>query len=147
MVKERVRDYIYLYLQNLIAELKNELKDKVKASVIQCSDVNDVDSHSHQFQTIKDEQSVSNRLNQIINERDHLQNIPTSEMDKVIEGALVEIKNLFIYVGIATPVISNNGIDIIGISTSAPIYNVLINQNVGFKFKFNGIDCVIKSIQ
>ena len=147
MVKEKVRDYIDLYLQNLIVELKNELKDKVKASVIQCSDVNDVDSHSQQFQTIKDEQSVSNRLNQIINERDHFQNISTSEMDKVIEGALVEIKNLFIYVGIATPVISNNDIDIIGISTSAPIYNALINQNVGFKFKFNGIDCVIKSIQ
>ena len=49
MIKEEVRERIDTYLQNLIKELRTELADKTKASVIQCSDVNDMDSHSHNF--------------------------------------------------------------------------------------------------
>jgi len=147
MIKEEVRERIDTYLQNLIKELRTELADKTKASVIQCSDVNDMDSHSHQFQTLKDEKYVNDRLNQAIKEQGYFQKMPSIKVDIVKEGALVNIKNFYLYVGIVTPVISSDEMDIIGISTSAPIYKTLVSQSVGFKFKFNGIDCVIKSIQ
>ena len=58
MKKEKARSHISAYLEKHIKELKIELEDKIKSSVLQCSDVNDIDSHSHQFQVLKDEKSV-----------------------------------------------------------------------------------------
>jgi hypothetical protein len=147
MIKEKAREYIDLYLQNLIKELRIELDDKVKASVMQCSDVNNIDSHSHQFQTLKDEQNVNDRLNHIIEEQVYFQNISTLKMAEVQEGALIEIKNIYIYVGIVTPLICNKEKNIIGISTAAPIFKTLQNQSVGFPFEFAGVNCEILSIK
>ena len=146
MTKEKVRDYIDSFLQQHIEELRKELDHKVKSSVIQCSDINDIDSHSHQFQTLKDEKNINDRLDQIIKDRNRFHKISMLQSDKVKEGVLIEVKNIYIYVGVVTPIISNNEKDVIGISTSAPIYKTLENQNVGFKFKFNGSDCIIESI-
>lgn len=147
MTKQEAREYIESYLENLINELQIELEDKVKASVMQCSDVNDMDSHSQQFQTVKDEQKVKDRLNRFIKKQKFFQNISTVPTDIVQEGSLIEIKDFYIYVGVVTLAISTKEKTIVGISTAAPMYKELANQKVGFKFKFNGIDCWIESIQ
>ncbi len=146
MNKEKVKRKIDSYLQKRILDLENEVYDKVKSSAMQCSDINDMDSHSQQFQVLEDERNINVRLNHIIDQRKHLQNIPVIKADIVKEGALLEIKNLFIFVGIVTPVISNDSKDIIGISTAAPIYKTLQNQSVGFQFKFAGDNCEILTI-
>jgi len=146
MKKEKARSHISAYLEKHIKELRIELEDKIKSSVLQCSDVNDIDSHSHQFQVLKDEKSVRDRLNSAIKEQVYFQNTPLRKATKVQEGALIEVKNFYIYIGVVTPIISTEEKDIIGISIAAPIYKELVNQKVGFKFKFNGNDCFIESI-
>jgi stringent starvation protein B len=60
---------------------------------------------------------------------------------------LIETRSLTIYVGIVTQQFTEDGRDVIGISTEAPIYRTLYNQTVNFSFQFAGVDCEILSIQ
>jgi len=147
MKKEKVRIYIIKHLDELLNELKIELDVKKDGSVMQCSDVNNIDSHSHQFQIIEEEKFIKERINNTIKEKIHFQKTAINKVDKVQEGALIKIKGYFLYIGISTPIILIENNRIIGISTSAPIYKELVNQKVGFQFKFNGNDCLIESIE
>jgi len=146
MKKEKARSHISAYLEKHIKELRIELEDKIKSSVLQCSDVNDIDSHSHQFQVLKDEKSVRDRLNSAIKEQVYFQNTPLRKATKVQEGALIKIKDYLLYIGASTPIILIENQSVIGISIASPIYKELANQKVGFQFKFNGIDSFIESI-
>ena len=147
MKKEKVRKYIAKHFNGLLRELRNELYLKKEGTAMQCSDVNNIDSHSHQFQVIKEEQIVNERINNTVKEKTHFQKTPISKVDKVQEGALIKVKDYYLYIGISTPIILIDSQPIIGLSTSAPIYKELGNQKVGFEFKFNGNDCLIESIE
>jgi hypothetical protein len=52
---------------------------------------------------------------------EYLNRIPLTKTDKVTEGALIETRNLVFYVGIITEKFCEDGRNIIGISTEAPI--------------------------
>jgi len=114
--------------------------------VKQCSDINNIDSHSHQYQIIKEEQIVKERINAIVKDKTHFQKTPIIKVNKVQEGALIKIKDYLLYIGASTPIILIKNQSVIGISIASPIYKELANQKVGFQFKFNGIDCFIESI-
>jgi len=147
MLKEKIRKCIEDYQTGLIEELENELNYKKEASVSDGYDVIDADAHSHQSQARLEGQLVSDRLERAKAALAHLGSIPLAESDKVAEGALIETRSLTIYVGIVTEKFTEDGRDIIGISTEAPIYKTLYNQTVGFSFQFAEVDCEILSIQ
>lgn len=146
MKKEVVIKHIANYLNTLLEELNVELALKLEGSAVQCSDVNDIDSHAHQFQVIKEEQGVKHRIDAVLKDREYFQKTQVVQTNKVQEGALIKIKNYFLYIGVPTPAITIQNKKVIGISTSAPIYKSLANKKVGFKFKINDVNCVIESI-
>jgi hypothetical protein len=147
MLKKTIRTCIEKYQLGLIKDLENEFNDKKEASDIDEDDVIDADTHSHQSQAQFDEQLINNRLESAKKSLEYLKGIPLSESNVVTEGALIETKNLLIYVGIVTQKFNEEGRDIIGISTKAPIYKTLNNKTVGFPFQFSGVDCEILSIK
>ncbi len=147
MLKEKIRKCIENYQTSLIEELENELNYKKEASEIDGYDVIDADDRSHQSQAQIEEQLVYDRLQSAKAALEGLKKIPLTESDKVIEGALIESKNLVFYIGIITQQFTEDGRNIIGISTQAPIYKTLHNQTVNFPFQFAGVDCKILSIQ
>lgn len=147
MLKKTVRTCIEKYQIGLIEELINEFNNKKEASDIDEYDVIDADTHSHQSQAQTDEQLINNRLESAKLALEYLKKIPLTESNKVSEGALIETKDLLIYVGIITQKFKDDGKDIIGISLDAPIYETLKNKTVGFRFQFAGVDCEILSIK
>jgi hypothetical protein len=146
MLKEKIRKCIENYQTSLIEELENELNYKKEASEIDGYDVIDADDRSHQSQAQIEEQLVYDRLQSSKAALEHLKKIPLTESDQVTEGALIETRDLVFYVGIITQKFTEDGRNIIGISTAAPIYKTLHNQTVNFPFQFAGVDCKILSI-
>ena len=147
MLKETIRKCIENYQTGLIKVLENQFSDKKEASDIDENDVKDADAHSHQAQAQSEEQRINDQLEGAKATLEYLRNIPLTESDKVSEGALIETRSLLIYVGIITQKFTEEGRNIIGISTEAPIYKILYNQTIGFPFQFAGVDCEILSVQ
>jgi len=147
MKKEDVIEHIANYLDTLLEELNVELASKLEGANIQCSDVNDIDSHAHQFQVIKEEQGVKDRIDAVLKDREYFQKIQIVRTNKVQEGALLKIKDYYLYIGVPTPAITIQNKKVVGISIVAPIYKSLANKKVGFKFKINDVNCIIESIQ
>ena len=146
MLKQKIRKCIENYQTSLIEELENELNYKKEAAKIDGYDVIDADDRSHQSQAQIEEQLVYDRLQSAKAALEYLKKIPLTESDKVTEGALIETRDLVFYVGIITEKFTEDGRNIIGISTQAPIYKTLHNQTVNFPFQFAGVDCKILSI-
>ena len=147
MKKEVVGGKIEKHLKDLLDELNLELSSKLDGSVMQCSDVNDIDSHAHQFQVIKEELSVKKRITELQIEKDHLNKFPEGELNRVGNGALIKLKGQFLYIGVSIPTIEIQGNKVTGISKHSPIYQKIKNKTQGFKFKFNDVICEIESIQ
>lgn len=147
MLKEKVKKCIETYQENLVKELENEFKNFKEGAHIDEADVRDADSHSHQSQSARDEQRVSDQLSRAKEELQKIRQIGTAPSAKIEEGALIETRSLLIHVGIITSKFTEDGRDIIGISTNAPIYKTLEGQKEGFPFQFAGTDCSILSIQ
>ena len=146
MLKQKIRKCIENYQTSLIEELENELNYKKDAAEIDGYDVIDADDRSHQSQAQIEEQLVYDRLQSAKAALVYLKKIPLTESDKVTEGALIETRDLVFYVGIITEKFTEDGRNIIGISTQAPIYKTLHNQTVNFPFQFARVDCKILSI-
>ena len=147
MLKKTIRECIEKYQTGLIKQLETEFDEKKEAAHIDEDDIIDADTHSHQSQSITDEQAVSENLQRAKSDLVYLQGIPVTKSNKVAEGALIETKDLFIYVGIITQKFNDDGRDIIGISVNAPIFKTLENKSVGFEFEINGVSCRILSIK
>ncbi len=119
---------------------------KVKLDIDE-EDIIDSDTRSHQSQSTFDEHRVNEQLERAEADLEHLRSIPNEPADIIKEGALIETNNLLLYVGIITKTITEDGKEIIGISTDAPIFKTLVGQKKGFQFKLANSDCSILSIQ
>jgi len=146
MFKEKIKKCIVAYQENLVSNLENEFENSKETSHIDEADVRDADSHSHQSQAIADEQRISEQLTRAKQELEKLKSISTQPSDEIEEGAVIETRNLFIHVGIVTSKFTEDGKDIIGVSTASPIYKTLQGQKKGFPFEFAGTACEIISI-
>lgn len=147
MFKEKVKQCITNYQEELVKGLESQFNNFRDAADIDENDSRDADSHSHQAQSTFDEQRVSDQLARAKADLEKIKRISDEPTDRIEEGALIETKSLLIHVGIVTNKFTEDGKDIIGISTDAPIYKTLRGQSVGFPFQFAGIDCSILSIQ
>jgi len=146
MFKEKIKKCIITYQENLVSNLEMEFQNTKQTAHIDEADVRDADTHSHQSQTIADEQRISEQLIRAKQDLEKLKSISTSPSHKIEEGAIIETRNLLIHVGIVTSKFNEEGKDIIGISTDAPIYKTLHGQKKGFPFEFAGTACEILSI-
>lgn len=145
-LKETVKNCIIKYQENLINGLNEEFQLLKGVTNIDENDVRDSDTHSHQSQSTRDEQRVSDQLSRAQSELEKIKAISVVPTNEVTEGTLIETKNLLIHVGIVTSKFNDGGKDIIGISTDSPFFKTLQGQKVGFPFQFAGIDCSIISI-
>lgn len=110
-------------------------------------DIDDADSHSHHIEAHEEAELINERLMSAKKSLKYLKSIPLSETEEVALGSLIETSKFFIYIGISTQKFTEDGNNIIGISTSAPIYQTLQSKTVGDTFKFGPDDCEILSIK
>lgn len=66
---------------------------------------------------------------------------------KVEEGAVVRFGGRSFVIAVATQAFDCAGVELMGISTEAPIYEAISDRFVGERFEFNGRSLVIEDIQ
>ncbi len=64
----------------------------------------------------------------------------------VMAGSLVKVNDLNLFIGIALPKITAEGLNVIGVSSDSPMGNHLMGKSVGFGFEINGTKFFLKEI-
>ena len=67
--------------------------------------------------------------------------------ETIIVGSLVKANGIYLYLSVALPKISVEGINVIALSPQSPLGNKLMGNEVGFTFEINGTKYVIETIQ
>lgn len=72
--------------------------------------------------------------------------IDFGEKQAVVPGAVVKVNDRFFVVAVPTPVIRVSGVEVLGISTDAPLYQAMKGRRVGDTFEFHGRNVVVEAI-
>lgn len=133
-------------LQELLDEIRREQKDLLTSISVQ------QDSVDLQEQSLHDEAAGHvERDNQqaihIEKEIGVLESISTrKKLDKVEFGALVKTDSLHFFISVPKSDLTYQGKKIVGISTQAPIYQVMRGKTKGEQFTFNDTTYKIEEI-
>ena len=66
--------------------------------------------------------------------------------ETIIVGSLVKANGIFLYLSVALPKITIDGINVIALSPQSPLGNKLMGNKVGFTFEINGTKYLIEEI-
>lgn len=99
-------------------------------------------------------QSEANEFEMMLNQQIKLQKanlsaldaLPTTEMDKVQLGAIVETDKHNFYISFATTPFEFNGDEFLGISVNSPIYGAMENKTSSDEFSFSGVQYKIQKV-
>ncbi|MBB3696746.1 hypothetical protein KMW28_23095 [Flammeovirga yaeyamensis] len=145
MLKFIINKCIESYLKQKVRILEKELASENEGTTIQ--DANDADDESHRYQTLVQKEETSKRIIKVMRDLEELKSIPLEKSAQVQKGALIELEDLFLYVGITTDQFNEFGRQIMGISTEAPIYKKMIGKTVGSSIDVNNKKYTILSIK
>jgi transcription elongation factor GreA len=146
MDKSALRNYMIAHQNHIIEDLKKAVEELHKATDLDEGDTIDADDFSHQEETRNYLRLLEEQLNKAIMDREILEKLPTENVSTVQIGSFVETENIYFYVGVSTTPFELNGKNIIGISTTAPIYLSMKNKKKGDKFSSGKHEYKIKSI-
>lgn len=65
---------------------------------------------------------------------------------EVAPGAVVKVNDRFFVVAVPTPILRVNGVEMLGISTEAPLYQAMKGRRVGDTFEFHGKNILVEEI-
>lgn len=66
---------------------------------------------------------------------------------EVVPGAVVRVNGRYFVIALPTPVMRLSGVDVLGISTDAPLYKAMKGLRVGGTFEFHDKEVVVEEIQ
>jgi len=67
--------------------------------------------------------------------------------ETIILGSLVKANGIYLYLSLALPKISVDGVNVIALSPQSPLGSKLMGNKVGFTFEINGTKYTIESIE
>jgi hypothetical protein len=91
-------------------------------------------------------EALDGPVHELVAKIEILNHLDFSPKDKVEPGAVVKFANRYFVIAVATDAFSCDGHELIGISTSAPIYEEIEGLKTGEIFKFRGNDTVIQEV-
>ena len=79
--------------------------------------------------------------------RKTIEAIDFSAKRKIEPGAVVKVNGRYFAVALPTPVMHLSGVEILGISTDAPLFKAMMGLHAGDTFEFNGKDVTVEEVQ
>lgn len=135
-----VQDRIDVF-RDMIVALTEDSKNDAKGSA--------GDKHETALSMMHIEQEKLNRkLREVLDQKNLLDKIDSATIaTTIIVGSLVKANGIYLYLSVALPKISVEGINIIALSPQSPLGNKLMGNEVGFSFEINGTKYLIESIE
>ncbi len=135
-----VQDRIDVF-RDMIAALTEDSKNDAKGSA--------GNKHETALSMMHIEQEKLNyKLSEVLAQKAILDKIdPLKVVDTIALGSLVKANGIFLYLSVALPKISVDGINVIALSPQSPLGSKLMGNKVGFTFEINGTRYLIESIE
>ena len=139
------------YYQQLVQDREDAFRDMITALTEDSK--NDAkgsagDKHETALSMMHIEQEKLNRkLREVLDQKIVLDKIDASTTaETIIMGRLVKANGIFLYLSVALPKITIDGINVIALSPQSPLGNKLMGNKVGFTFEINGTKYLIEEI-
>ena len=135
-----VQDRIDVFI-DMIAALTEDSKNDAKGSA--------GDKHETALSMMHIEQEKINRkLREVLDQKVILDKIDSSNDSKtIILGSLVKANGIYLYLSVALPKITVDGINVIALSPQSPLGNKLLSNQEGFTFEINGTKYLVEEIK
>ncbi|MCL6461395.1 MAG: hypothetical protein I4O51_05935 [Flavobacterium micromati] len=135
-----VQDRIDVF-KDMIAALTEDSKNDAKGSA--------GDKHETALSMMHIEQEKINRkLREVLDQKVILDKIDSSHDSKtIILGSLVKANGIYLYLSVALPKITVDGINVIALSPQSPLGNKLLSNQEGFTFEINGTKYLVEEIR
>ena len=139
------------YYQQLIQDREDAFRDMITALTEDSK--NDAkgsagDKHETALSMVHIEQEkLNHKLKEVLDKKIVLDKIDASTTaETIIVGSLVKANGIFLYLSVALPKITIDGINVIALSPQSPLGNKLMGNKVGFTFEINGTKYLIEEI-
>ena len=94
-----------------------------------------------------EQEKLNQKLKEVLAQKAVLDKIDSTTIAKtIIVGSLVKANGIYLYLSVALPKISVEGINIIALSPQSPLGNKLMGNAIGFSFEINGTKYLIEEI-
>ncbi|PJJ09039.1 hypothetical protein CLU83_2359 [Flavobacterium sp. 1] len=95
-----------------------------------------------------EQEKLNTKLKEVLNQKAVLDKLDSSVVaETIILGSLVKANGIYLYLSLALPKISVDGVNVIALSPQSPLGNKLMGNKVGFGFEINGTKYTIESIE
>ncbi|OIV41321.1 hypothetical protein [Flavobacterium johnsoniae] len=137
---QMVQDRIDVF-KDMISGLTEDSKNDAKGSA--------GDKHETALSMMHIEQEkLTNKLKEAIAQKAVLDKIdPVKVTENIISGSLVKANGIYLYVSVALPKITIDGINVIALSPQSPLGNHLMGNKAGFQFEINKTHYTIQSVE
>ena len=135
-----VQDRIDVF-QDMISALTEDSKNDAKGSA--------GDKHETALSMMHLEQEkLNHKLSEVLAQKAVLDKIDALKVtDVIVVGSLVKANGIYLYLSLALPKITIEGINVIALSPQSPLGNKLMGNSIGFTFEINGTSYCIESIE
>ena len=146
--KQKIHQYYSRMLEDridafrdMISALTEDSKNDAKGSA--------GDKHETALSMMHLEQEKFNtKLREVLNQKAILEKInPEISSKSITLGSLVKANGNYLFVSLALPKITIDGINIIALSPQSPLGNKLMGNSIGFSFEINGTKYLIESVE
>ncbi|KFF19089.1 hypothetical protein [Flavobacterium hydatis] len=136
---QMVQDRIDVF-KDMISALTEDSKNDAKGSA--------GDKHETALSMMHIEQEkLTNKLKEAISQKAILDRIDAESVaSTIIVGSLVRANGIYLYLSVALPKITIDGINVIALSPQSPLGSKLMGNTVGFEFDINTTHYIIESI-
>lgn len=136
---QMVQDRIDVF-RDMISALTEDSKNDAKGSA--------GDKHETALSMMHIEQEkLTNKLKEAISQKTILDRIDAESVaSTIIVGSLVQANGIYLYLSVALPKITIDGINVIALSPQSPLGSKLMGNAVGFEFDINTTHYIIESI-
>lgn len=142
---------IYQYYHQLVQDRIDAFRDMITALTEDSK--NDAkgsagDKHETALSMMHLEQEKLNaKLREVVQQKAVLDKINPEIVSTIITlGSLVKANGIYLYLSLALPKISIDGVNVIALSPQSPLGNKLIGNSVGYKFEINTTKYLIEEI-
>ena len=135
-----VQDRIDVF-KDMIVALTEDSKNDAKGSA--------GDKHETALSMMHIEQEKLNRkLREVLDQKAVLDKIDAQTIaENIIVGSLVKANGIYLYLSVALPKISIEGVNVIALSPQSPLGNKLMGNVIGFSFEINGTKYLVETIE
>ena len=137
--QQLVQDRIDVF-RDMIVTLTEDSKNDAKGSA--------GDKHETALSMMHIEQEkLNHKLSEVLTQKAILDKIDAlKELDTIALGSLVKANGIYLYLSVALPKITIEGVNVIALSPQSPLGAKLMGNQMGFTFEINGTFYCVESI-